>query len=281
MGSVTQTLACALTSIPTRTMYDVDITQVLVSDPERIKSLAQYKNIHRDFIEDKRSAYWTDGPIKVQNDNRLTQNQRNLAKPKLPHIKYKGDRPSPKWKVSKKALNANITERQRALARPKPPHSEWRQDQPVQTQIDKRQLQSLPTEHILRLSMPKQADSRYLKPSISLEELGALKNHTITIEENQPEWVERLSMHKQSPAGYKPDRPVRWIVKLKTRNAEITEHVDKLAKIQRTDKRPGPDPNIVDNPYAVSRAARKTEATPRINELALPLPRKVRNKKVT
>merc|ERR1712032_1343570 len=103
MGSVTQTLACALTSIPTRTMYDVDITQVLVSDPERIKSLAQYKNIHRDFIEDKRSAYWTDGPIKVQNDNRLTQNQRNLAKPKLPHIKYKGDRPSPKWKVSKKA----------------------------------------------------------------------------------------------------------------------------------------------------------------------------------
>ena len=265
-------------------MYDVDINAHLVSDPERIKSLAQYKKIHRDFIEDKRSVYWTDGPIKVQSTKKLTQNQKNLAQAKLPHINYKGDRPSPIWRVSQKTLKAQITERQKSLAIPKAPHPLWQQDQPVQTQINKKTMTALPTEHILRLSMPKQADSRYLKPSISLEELGALKNLNREvqqkIDENQPEWVDRLSPFKKSPLGYKPDRPVRWVILAGTKNASITEHVDKLSKLRRVGKRPGPDPNVVDNPYAVSRAARKTEATPRINELAAPLPRKVRTKKV-
>lgn len=264
-------------------MYDVDINAHLVSDPERIKSLAQYKKIHRDFIEDKRSVYWTDGPIKVQSQNKLTQNQKNLAQHKLPHINYKGDRPSPIWRVSKRALRAKITDRQRVLAVAKAPHPLWLQDQPVQTRVSKRTMDAFPTDHILRLSMPKQADSRYLKPSISLEELGALKNEdrTTKIDENPPEWVNRLSSFKKSPNGYKPDRPVRWVINHGTKAAIITEHVDKLSKLQRIGKRPGADPNVVDNPYAVSRAARRTEATGRINELAAPLPRKVRMKKVT
>jgi len=263
-------------------MYDVDINAHLVSDPERIKSLAQYKKIHGDFIEDKRSVYWTDGPIKVQNQNKLTQNQKSLAHHKLPHINYKGDRPSPIWRVSKRALRAKINDRQTTLAIAKAPHPLWRKDQPVQTQVALKTMTAMPTEHILRLSMPKEADSRYLRPSISLEELGALKNEGRQDPgENLPDWVDRLSSFKKSPNGYKRDRQVSWVINHNTKSAIVTEHVDKLSKLQRVGKRPGPDPNVVDNPYAVSRAARKTEAKPRINELAAPLPRKVRTKKVT
>ena len=120
-------------------------------------------------------------------------------------------------------LNAKINKRQTQLSVAKAPHPLWLEDQTVQTTVRKKTMMACPTDHILRLAMPKQADSRYLRPSISLEELGALKNEdrNARIDENHPEWVDRLSSFKKSPNGYKPDRPVNWVINLNTKTAVI------------------------------------------------------------
>lgn len=250
-------------------------------DPVRIAQLACYKKLDPNFVEDRRSVYWTDGPIRVQGKHKHTDRQKVLAFPKLPHKKYQGDRPSPIWTVSNSAMRARVSNRVKALSCPKLPHIKWQQDKPVQTVIQKRSLVGKPTQRVITLSQPKDFDPRYINPSISLENLGALTNYKEKhpAEEQVPDWVDRLAASKPTPKGYRADRPIRWVVHQKTRETTASDRVDALSKIRRVGKRSGPDVNEVEDPYAVSAAAKRATASARVTELSTPIPRKVRQKR--
>jgi len=261
--------------------------QLLPGEETRIQQLAMCKITDSKFNEDRRSVYWTDGPMDMEVHRKITERQKKLALPKLPHSRYQGDRPSPIWRVSPSAMRHNLTPRSQSLACPKLPHISWKKDKPVQTVMSRGALTAVPTERVLSLSHPKQADRRYVNPSISLENLGALgticagadKN-----EENCPTWVDRLSNAKPTPKGYHKDRPVKWTIHQATLNATVSERVDALSKIRRVGKRNTRwynfnEVNEVEDPYAVSGPAKKASASARVNELALPIPRKMRQKR--
>jgi len=253
-------------------------------DPKRIAQLAGYKRLDPKFVEDRRSVYWTDRPVQVQGKDQLSSRQAGLAFPKLPHRLYQGDRPSPIWQVSNSAMRAHVSNRVKELSCPKLPHGKWQKDKPVQTVVRLPALKHRPTGRIVQLSQPKAADSRYINPSISLENLAELtllnyRHPSQRPEQNMPEWAERLSESKPTPVGYRADRPIRWVIHKSTLEANTPARVDELSKIRRVGKQGGPDVNEVEDPYAVSRAAKKASASSRVSELAVPIARKVRQKK--
>lgn len=253
------------------------------SVPSRIQELALPKPINKNFIEDRRSVYWTDSPIRFHGKNKITDRQKMLAQPKMSHPAHRSDRPSPIWIVSKGALKSNVSQRVTSLANPKKPHTEWEEDKPVFSIIRPSALKTSPTERVLQLARPKNADSRYIKPSISEYQLDILNQKRIfkrlEADEEPKEWVERLSHSKPTPKGFKKDRPVKWAIHNPTLKAEISTRVDALSKIRRVGKRGDELLNYVIDPYAVSPASMKATATERIAELSTPIQRKMRAKK--
>ncbi|KAF6031867.1 THEG [Bugula neritina] len=88
--------------------------------------------------------------------------------------------------------------------------------------------------------------------------------------------VEALAEHKKVPATFRPERPVRWDIEEQALTVNASLRVCQLA-------RPKSRSMIKDDgwdPYIVSKAARYAQITPRVEELAAPLPRKQRSKKV-
>ena len=86
-----------------------------------------------------------------------------------------------------------------------------------------------------------------------------------------------LSMPKKSHGNYKECREVQWNVSQTTLKALPSLRVQQLA-------RPKSRSQFIDHydegAYKVTSAAKHAQATPRIEELCVPLPRKVRQKKV-
>jgi len=268
------------------TPSDLKRLQNLFNDENRITQLARPKPLPSKFIEDRRSVYWVDGPIRKNGINNLSYRQNELAVAKLPHVRYQGDRPSPIWKVSPKAIRYKVSNRVESLSCPKLPHAQWMTDKPVQTVLKKRTLVALPSNRIIEMSLPKKADRRYVDPTLSDTQLDILlriadRDEGIELEEQAPPaWIERLSDAKATPKGYQKDRPVMWTIERKTLKAQISERVDALSKIVRPGKRlDEPNRNDVEDPYAVSRGAMKAAATQRVSDLSAPIPRKMRQKK--
>lgn len=260
--------------------------ELLPGEETRIEQLAMCKSTDSKFNEDRRSVYWNDGPSGT-GPIRLSNRHKTLALPKLPHNRYQGDRPSPIWKVSRRAMAHQINYRVQTLSCPKLPHIGWKQDKPVQTVIRQSSLVTAPSQRVVHLSQPKEADCRYVNPSISLENLGALGTICIGNDEgdcNVPGFVERLANAKATPKGYKCDRPVKWTIAKGTLAAEASGRVDELSKIRRVGKRSTrwynfSEANEVVDPYAVSGSAKKATASARVTELSAPIPRKMRQKK--
>lgn len=260
--------------------------ELLPGEETRIQQLAMCKTTDSKFNEDRRSVYWNDGPTNMGVTPRVSDRQKQLALPKLPHSRYQGDRPSPIWRVSPCAMRHNLTPRSQSLACPKLPHINWRKDKPVQTVMTRGALNAIPTGRVLQLSHAKEADRRYVNPSISLENLGALGTICIGTDKGDegPGWVDRLSNAKPTPKGYKSDRPVKWTICRATLTASAGDRIDELSKIRRVGKRNTRwynfnEVNEVEDPYAVSGPAKKASASARVNELSMPIPRKMRQKK--
>lgn len=276
----------------------------------RLAHLAKPKQLPANFIEDRRSVYWTDGPKNTNENYELSKRGQNLACPKHPHRNYRGDRPSPIWKVNKAAMNAKPNDRIVKLAEHKLPHKNWVEDQPVISFIKKETMEAHPSDRILALAQPKAADSRFVTPQISKTQLDILQrdgnrkfapngkvNEAFINESKTPDFVERLSNSKQSPKGFRPDRPIKWKITESMKAVEITDRVDELSKMRRVGKRgvakcmpedksaeiiffaPNDGAKTPYNPYQVPRAALKAQASDRISELATPVARKQRQKK--
>ena len=86
--------------------------------------------------------------------------------------------------------------------------------------------------------------------------------------------LETLADSKSEHTDYRPERPVKWAVSDTAKNAIATVRLQQMA-------RPKSGRMISDDydPYRVTAAARNTRPSPRVTELAMPIPRKVRAKK--
>lgn len=258
--------------------------ELLPGEETRIQQLAMCKTTDSKFNEDRRSVYWND---ETTTGATMTLNgrQKQLALPKLPHRRYQGDRPSPIWRVSRRAMRHNVNARVQSLSCPKLPHIGWKQDKPVQTVLINTALTAIPSHRVVQLSQAKQADCRYVNPSISLENLGALGTICVGNEKTEePGWVDRLANPKTTPKGYKCDRHVMWTIDQSTLAANVSDRVDELSKIRRLGKRSTRwynfnEVNEVVDPYAVSAQAKRANASSRVTELAMPIARKQRQKK--
>ncbi|KPP73815.1 testicular haploid expressed protein-like [Scleropages formosus] len=181
-----------------------------------------------------------------------------------PPTSYDTLRPSPVWRVSAAALRASPSERVRHLAMPRVPAEGWHPDRPLLATVRKAVLTAVPTPHICQLSQPKK-----------LATLPPQNAHALPAGGPQPARVSShisiLAAPKSLHPEYQADRPVLWSVPTSARRAAPSERVRVLAQPKVTmalceDR----------DPYRISRAALRAVASPRVEELSAPLPRKCR-----
>ena len=86
--------------------------------------------------------------------------------------------------------------------------------------------------------------------------------------------VEQLAEAKGEHDSYLGERPVRWPVSDTAKNAIATVRLQQMAR-----PKSGRLHNDDYDPYKVTAAARLTRPSPRVCELSVPIPRKVRTKR--
>lgn len=205
-----------------------------------------------------------------------TQRVDDLATPKKLHRDYVGDRPSPQWEVSEAACMTQPSPRVMELAEPKKVHPSYQPCKPVMTLISDNALFSLPTNRIKQLAEAKtypelkiKTDSEWDWDEWKSDIPEAAKNAKAT------ERIEHLARPKTAPPTYRPAREVQWLVSASAKSIQASERLQKLARPKNKGTWEDYDPNA----YAVSLGAKHAHASPRINELSAPLPRKCSTKK--
>lgn len=181
-------------------------------------------------------------------------------------------RPTPVWPVRDEAQRAEATARILALSRHKTIHLDHRMERSPYMIVNDGALRAQPTQRLERLAEPKQRLDRH---GVYETEWGQYQPVSLTAMRAAPsERVEQLAGHKEYHKLFKDERPVQWEVPKSALNALATLRLQQLA-------RPRSRTMIKDDydPYKVSPSARRARCTPRIDELCVPLPRKVRAKK--
>lgn len=243
----------------------------------RLNVLAQCKKTPPGFLEDRRSVYWVDKvPPTPPTKFGLTKRQKELVKSKEYHQDFKPDRPSSIWQVSRAALSRHPTPRLKELSRPKPFHPDWVAMKSSYSVVPYAVLKNEPSERLNTLSQPKEykplpirSDSQWDWGEWVSTIPPAAKNHIASAR------LEQLAESKPSPNSYMGNRSVIWPVAPNVMQVQATTRVQQLA---RPKTRQALDQDY--DPYRVSFAARMAVPSPRVVDLALPIPRKVRAKKV-
>ncbi|XP_074656511.1 sperm microtubule associated protein 2-like isoform X2 [Tubulanus polymorphus] len=249
--------------------------------PNRIHELSQPKRITKGFIEDRHSVYWVDKlPPKPGPDGVtvcvLTPRQQQLVYNKRVHQDYRGDRPSPIWPVSGAAKKASASAHVENLARHKPVHRQYMYDRPVQTFIPESAKKVEATPRIEALA---RAKTYHPLPILDLREWDwsdwnervpkkALSAHCSGR-------IEDLARAKTLHRDFSANRPIQWDVAPSAQKAQASARITALAlakaRVSLNDEY---------DPYKVPLGAKHCQATPRVQELAVPLPRKCRQKKI-
>lgn len=243
---------------------------------ERLKTLAQFKKTHPGFLEDRRSVYWVDKiPPKPLAKCALTNRQLELVKSKEYHKDFKPDRPSSIWQVPKAALMRRPSQRLSALALPKPFHPQWMAMRSPFSVVPDSAMNVQPTKRLEQLCQPKayaplpiKSDSDWDWGDWALTVPKAAASHVASAR------LEQLAEPKPSSSNYVGNRSVIWPVAPAAMRVQATTRVQQLA---RPKTRQALDQDY--DPYKVSFAARMAVPSPRVVDLALPIPRKVRAKK--
>ena len=199
-----------------------------------------------------------------------------LATPKRLHPNYTGDRPSPQWEVSDAACMATPSQRVEELAKPKKVHPSYRPCKPVMTAVTDGALFTLPTNRVKQLAEPKTHPELRIKGE-SEWDWSEWKSDLTAAAKNAKasERVEYLARPKTAPETYQPAREVQWPVSASAKGIQASERLQKLARHKNKGTWEDYDPNA----YSVSLGAKHAHASPRINELSHPLPRKCSVKK--
>lgn len=205
-----------------------------------------------------------------------TQRVDELSTPKKLHPNYVGDRPSAQWEVSDAACMATPSLRVEELAKPKKVHPSYRPCKPAMTVISDTALFALPTNRVKQLAEPKtfpelkiKGDSEWDWSEWRSDLTTAAKTAKAT------ERVEYLARPKTAPPTYQSAKEVQWPVSASAKSIQASERLHKLARPKNKGTWEDYDPNA----YSVSLGAKHAHASPRINELSLPLPRKCSTKK--
>lgn len=129
------------------------------------------------------------------------------------------------------------------------------------------------TDRLEALSKPKVRQDRF---GMVETEWGQFYPVSDAAKKTQPtERIESLAESKRYHSQFQSEKPVQWPVSDSAMKAIASLEIQKLA-------RPRSRTMIKDDydPYKVTIAARRARATPRLEELCVPIPRKVRAKKV-
>ncbi|KAJ8028662.1 Testicular haploid expressed protein [Holothuria leucospilota] len=251
---------------------------VQVSKGNRLDVLSQPKKLPEGYEEDRRSVYWLD-KLPPESDGGTTkfavnQWQDNLCKPKSVHKEWTGDRPTPIWKVSEAAQKAEASERVTALSQAKDCHKDFVPEGPVRTKVSKAAMNATPSARIEQLAKEKTYQPLKIKESWEFDSYvwdqeisKAAKNAKCS--DRLDTLAEAKSLHPE----FNFAKPVRWETTESTKKAIATLRLQQLARPKSRGKNENYDP------YKVSSAAIHARATPRIDELCAPIPRKVRQKK--
>ncbi|KAL8623686.1 hypothetical protein ACOMHN_004751 [Nucella lapillus] len=244
----------------------------------RIDELARPKRFASGFDRDRRSIYWVerepptpgkDGVTVIIASARVQQ----LAQHRDPVSQWRGDRMTPMWPVSQSAQHATSSERLVTLAQHRDANPQHRLE---------RSPYMAPTPAACSATSTHR-----------LEQLATPKNRTDPFETRQNQWgqyypvplpalsakaterIDQLAEPKKDPKEFHGEKPVQWPVSEQALKSLASLRLQQLS-------RPHSRTMIRDDfdPYKVSPAARKTRPTPRLEELAMPIPRKAKSKKV-
>ena len=162
------------------------------------------------------------------------------------------------------------------LAKPKKVHPSYQPCKPVMTSITDNALFALPTNRLKQLAEPKIAPELKIKGGSEWDWSEWRSNLTEAAKNAKAsDHVEYLARPKTAPETYHPAREVQWPVSASTKSIQASERLQKLARHKNKGTWEDYDPNA----YSVSLGAKHAHASPRINELSLPLPRKCSVKK--
>ncbi|XP_059847147.1 sperm microtubule associated protein 2 isoform X2 [Hypanus sabinus] len=198
-----------------------------------------------------------------------------LSEPKKLAAHFVGNRPSPVWPLRSATLNARPSPRISELAKSKQLHKDWQADRSPYTMVsqDILYIENLPrtaflAQHKKQAEPPMKSSHLWDYPYWDNEISEATKSYSPS------ERIQKLAKPKGDYAGYILNRSLEEPISESTLNYSASERIQELAK-----------PKIytalakIENPFTVSEAAKKAVASPRLEKLAIAIPRKVTLKK--
>ena len=182
-------------------------------------------------------------------------------------------RPTPIWPVKEEAQRVVATDRLLTLSRHKTIHLDHKLERSPYMMVTDGARAAKPTQRLEQLAVPKQRQDRYGVYETEWGQYNPVSENAMKA--SPSERIETLAQAKEYHKLFKDERPVQWQVQGPALNAIATLRLQQLA-------RPRSRTMIKDDfdPYKVSSSARRARCTPRVEELCVPLPRKVRAKKI-
>ncbi|XP_048729370.1 testicular haploid expressed gene protein-like isoform X3 [Ostrea edulis] len=259
----------------------------LTGSDNRLDHLANPKSVPKTFQEDRRSVYWVDRNPPTAGPHGTTQiiasaRVKELSRHRTPNQHgWTGDRPTPMWGVSDGAKKADAGPRLMSLSQHKEPHPRYLFDRTAYMtmpliQVNEGATKASASERLDVLAKPRDRRDRDKFGFITLETSWGQYNPVAPAAKTAhcTPHVESLAEAKKYHPRFTGEKPVQWSVNESTLKAIANLRLQQLS-------RPRSRTLIKDDfdPYRVSMAARRAHATPRVEELCVPIPRKVRPKK--
>ena len=183
-------------------------------------------------------------------------------------------RPTPIWKVSKGAQKAEASQRVQDLAQHRNCHRDYVPDRAVRTQVSKAAKTAKCSSRIEQLAKEKTYGALPVKESWEFD--CFVWDPEISKAAKRARCSERLEMLAESKRyhrSFQAARPVMWSIDESSMKAIASLRIQQLARPKSRAKYENYDP------YKVTAAALHARSTPRVDELCMPIPRKVRQKK--
>ena len=241
----------------------------------RTFELAKPKPIPAGFHEDRRSVYSESRTNKaILYDYQTTVRLQELSQPKKHHPGYIYDKDSPISEVSHAAKNAVASPRVEVLSAPKGFHNDYESSRAVETTITPPALAGNASNRVLQLSEPKPTHATYVEDTTSWDfsEWPSGVSNAAKTAVASAR-VEQLAQEKRAHQNYLGPRPATTAINAHVLSTNATKRVQELALPKERKELPSNE-----HFDKVSSGAKNAQATDRLSDLAQPIPRKVRAK---
>ncbi|XP_071804057.1 uncharacterized protein [Asterias amurensis] len=247
---------------------------------ERLDILSRPKQLPPGFREDRRSVYWIDKlpPLSGSEGTTafaLNNWQEGLCRAKPVNSAWRGEKPGPIWPVSKAAQNATASGRIEALSVAKSTVPGFTPERPIMTRVSDGAKKATASDRIEHLAKEKTYAPLKIRESFEFDcfiwdqEISrAARNARCS------DRLEVLAESKRHHPNFQNARGIQWDVTDSAIKAIATLRLQQLARPKSRGKNDNYDP------YRVTGASLHARATPRIEELSMPIPRKIRQKRV-